>query len=211
MHYLIYKTTNLVNGKYYVGKHKTKNRDDDYLGSGKLLRAAIAKYGRENFIREIILECESEAEMNLAEKVLVVPDIETNYNLCPGGHGGFGYLNDGSDEHIKRTICAGKKSSENIQNVRERGRKGGINSLKNRTGIFSLSEKQRSDIGKNSFLGKKHTDITRQRMSIVASKRTGSKNSQFGTCWMTNGAKNIKIKRDEVDKWTELGYKQGRI
>ena len=211
MHYLIYKTTNLVNGKYYVGKHKTKNRDDDYLGSGKLLRAAIAKYGRENFIREIILECSSEEEMNLAERILVVPDIEVNYNLCPGGQGGFGYLNDGSDEHIKRTICAGKKSSENIQNVRERGRKGGINSLKNRTGIFSLSEKQRSDIGKNSFLGKKHTDITRQRMSIVASKRTGSKNSQFGTCWMTNGAKNIKIKRDEVDKWTELGYKQGRI
>ena len=211
MHYLIYKTTNLVNGKYYVGKHKTKNRDDDYLGSGKLLRAAIAKYGRENFIREIILECSSEEEMNLAERILVVPDIEVNYNLCPGAQGGFGYLNDGSDEHIKRTICAGKKSSENIQNVRERGRKGGINSLKNRTGIFSLSEKQRSDIGKNSFLGKKHTDITRQRMSIVASKRTGSKNSQFGTCWMTNGAKNIKIKRDEVDKWTELGYKQGRI
>lgn len=77
MYYLIYKTTCLINGKYYIGKHKTSNRDDSYIGSGKLLQTAIKKYGRENFIREIILECSSEEEMNIAEKILVVPDKKT--------------------------------------------------------------------------------------------------------------------------------------
>lgn len=104
MYYLIYKTINLVNGKYYIGKHKTKNRDDNYLGSGKLLQAAIKKHGRENFVREIVLECSTEEEMDLAEKILVVPDRETNYNLCPGGTRRLGLYqcpSEGYDDHRK--------------------------------------------------------------------------------------------------------------
>jgi len=49
MFYTVYKTINLVNGKIYVGLHVTDKLDDDYLGSGKLIQAAIKKYGRENF------------------------------------------------------------------------------------------------------------------------------------------------------------------
>jgi hypothetical protein len=93
LHFVIYKTTNLINGKFYIGMHKTRNKNDGYMGSGKLLKRAFEKYGRENFSTVILLECQTEEEMKLAEKILVVFDLEVSYNLCEGGQGGFSYIN----------------------------------------------------------------------------------------------------------------------
>lgn len=53
-YYIVYVTTNNLNGKIYVGSHATNNLDDGYLGSGKVLKQAIKKYGRESFSREVI-------------------------------------------------------------------------------------------------------------------------------------------------------------
>ena len=52
MHYIIYKITNQINGKYYIGRHATKDVNDSYMGSGIGIKNAIAKYGVENFINE---------------------------------------------------------------------------------------------------------------------------------------------------------------
>ncbi len=94
MYYIIYKTTNLINGKYYVGKHQTNNLEDGYQGSGNLIRRAFKKYGIENFSTVILEVYDAEWKMNLAEKILVVCDKEVSYNLCSGGKGGFGYINE---------------------------------------------------------------------------------------------------------------------
>lgn len=69
--YGIYRITNLTNGKMYIGQHTTSNLDDGYMGSGKLLKRAIAKYGRKNFRKEWLMFCEDADELNYMERVYV--------------------------------------------------------------------------------------------------------------------------------------------
>lgn len=88
MHF-VYITTNLINGKKYLGKHNGKNKN--YLGSGTLLKKAIEKYGRENFSIQIVQECSTEEETYELEKKLslkfnVVESVEW-YNMKVGGEG----------------------------------------------------------------------------------------------------------------------------
>lgn len=89
--FTIYKITNNINGKYYIGKHQTRNLNDTYMGSGKGLKRAIQKYGIENFTKEILFIFSNEQEMNDKEKELVIISEET-YNMTAGGHGGFDYI-----------------------------------------------------------------------------------------------------------------------
>lgn len=96
MKHTIYKITNLINGKIYIGKHKTKNINDGYMGSGKRLIAAIEKYGIICFDKEILFEYDTEEEMNSKEKELVTEEFckrSDTYNICEGGNGGFSYIN----------------------------------------------------------------------------------------------------------------------
>jgi hypothetical protein len=94
MYYTIYKITNQLNGKCYVGKHQTNNLNDGYMGSGKLIKRAIAKYGIENFSKEMLYVFQTEDEMNEKEAEIVTEEFcKTSYNLCKGGQGGFGFIN----------------------------------------------------------------------------------------------------------------------
>lgn len=101
----IYITTNLINGKKYIGQHKiVENKKDYYLGSGKLLKEAIEKYGKENFIKETIDYCETLEEANQKEKfyiaLLDAIENENFYNLAAGGiGGGFIYYNEYLQSH----------------------------------------------------------------------------------------------------------------
>lgn len=90
-YYIVYKTTNLVNGKQYIGYHKTDNLDDGYLGSGSILSNAIKKYGKENFTKEILRIFEDSSSALEYERILITEDIirsDEFYNIMPGGSGG---------------------------------------------------------------------------------------------------------------------------
>lgn len=71
MIYIVYKITNTVNNKIYVGKHQTEDIRDDYLGSGKILKKAIDKYGVEFFKKEILYVFDEKEDMDYMEKEIV--------------------------------------------------------------------------------------------------------------------------------------------
>lgn len=87
---IIYKITNLINGKIYIGQ--TKYKDKEYFGSGLKIRRAIKKYGLVNFKKEIIEYCSSKKDMDEKEKkwilILKTTDPEIGYNIADGGQGG---------------------------------------------------------------------------------------------------------------------------
>lgn len=90
MYHFIYKTTNLINGKIYIGAHSTNNINDSYLGSSAILNRAIKKYGRENFQREIIHFCETSEELYQLEREIVNEEFivrDDVYNVTLGGGG----------------------------------------------------------------------------------------------------------------------------
>lgn len=119
MHYFVYRTVCLINGKEYIGCHKTEDIDDGYLGSGKYLKRAIEKYGRESFRREVIQYCDTEEEMFSLERELVNEDYisETNtYNLRVGGSGGGGFSVEQQRENARKSNIAQRKMSERDPN-----------------------------------------------------------------------------------------------
>lgn len=93
----LYKIENVLNGKYYVGVHKTSKLDDGYFGSGKRLHQAILKHGIENFKKTILQFFDNESDMFDAEASIVneefVRDRQT-YNMKVGGNGGWSYVHE---------------------------------------------------------------------------------------------------------------------
>jgi len=85
----IYKTTNTITGKFYVGKEV--GYKNYYLGSGKLLKQAIKKHGKESFIKETLEHCDTVEQLNEREQYWITKlDALSNqgYNMAPGGSGG---------------------------------------------------------------------------------------------------------------------------
>jgi len=144
---VIYKTTNLVNGKIYIGQDSKNN--PNYYGSGKILKKAIKKYGKDNFIKEIILECKTQEELDIMEKLWISKLNSTNknigYNVSFGGQ-------SGNMSGLKHSDITKLKYSEN--------RKGKLSG------------------DKNPMYGKKHSEESRKKMSENAKKRNNSPTSK---------------------------------
>lgn len=210
MFYTIYKITNQIDGKIYIGSHKTKNLDDNYMGSGKYLRHAQEKYGIGNFKKEILFIYDNADAMYAKEAELVNEEFlatENTYNLKIGGSGGFDYLNDplryNNPTHtIDHMVMMNRSRSKDLI------------AYSSKCGLEAIS-KLISDNGGSrpwetpGFSGKTHSMETRLKMSESAKITSkGSRNSQYGTMWITDGVQNSKIPKgsDIPDGW-----KPGRI
>ena len=201
-YHFTYKTTCLLNNKYYIGMHSTNELDDRYIGSGKRLWYSVRKYGKENFKFEILEFLPDRESLAKREKELVNEDTlrDSNcLNLKLGGFGGFS-----SEAHRKKAQAAGGKKVRQILSAKHSER------LKS---DFDYREKWLKSLkGNQSWLGKKHTDETRSKIKLsMKGKGVGNTNSQFNTCWITDGLKNKKIKKEELNNFLLLGWKLGRI
>ena len=203
MRYTVYKTTNTINGKFYIGAHRTENPNDGYLGSGKALRNAIRKYGRAAFVKEVLFDFDTPDEMWAQERELVTPEFKRdpgNYNLLEGGK--RSPVLDFSPEkraEISRRGLARRR--ELLQNPEYRAKVGDA---------ISRALPNFSGEG-NNFFGKTHTDETKAKMGGPRPTSAGSRNSQFGTVWVCReGETPRKIPKAELPAFQDAGWQRGR-
>lgn len=218
MFYTIYKITNKVNGKVYIGKHQTKDLTDGYMGSGKHLKNAIKKYGLENFEKEILFVFDNEVDMNTKEAELVTSDFvkeDTNYNLCPGGKGGFGFINENilTTEDRKTNgriggLKGGATHSEKIKTNEEYR-----NDFDDRLKVMNEKsiEARKIKYPNGTFSGKSHSEEWKQNhSSIMKEKSKGANNSNYGKKYiysLTEKRSKTIPKDDPVPEGWKLGRK----
>jgi hypothetical protein len=211
MFYIVYKVTNQLDGKYYIGSHKTKILDDGYMGSGKYLKRAQEKYGVENFNKEILFVFDNAEEMYKKEAELVNEDFlvtENTYNLKVGGFGGWDYINS-TNQNLYGMNGQTGYGGENLRQspwIRTDLTGDDRNSIKRK--LSMLQHKRYENGVPNGFKGKHHTEETKR---IIGSKSTinqaGSKNSQYGTCWVwCESVGNKKIHKDELNEYIQAGW-----
>ncbi len=207
-HYVIYQVTNLLNGKIYIGKHETFDIDDDYMGSGKLVKRAIEKYGIENFKKEILFDFETEEEMNLKEKEIVNEEFLSRddvYNLMTGGVGdGFSFVNT---HHLNNSKGQNRILWERFRNDKEfrqqHRRKKSLIAKKffeEHPDQKEILIKRISRFWNGSFRGKHHSDESKRKIGEANSfNQRGSKNSNYGKHWW----------KDPNDKSKSMSIKEG--
>lgn len=162
-YYYLYKTTNNVNGKVYIGKRATNGNPftERYKGSGVALNHAMKKYGEVNFTKEVLCLCPSDKYASLIESRYVTEAFvkETdNYNLIVGGTGGPGKRNKEVREKIKKA----KQGFIPHQKTHEAR----IKKLKGST----LSDEHKQKISR-TLKGRKFSDEHKKKLSDAAKRR----------------------------------------
>lgn len=183
--YYIYRITNLINGKTYMGKHEYKKLDDGYMGSGKALYAAKVKYGIKNFKKDILVfNIPNLKYANLLEETFIDAEREkvgreNCYNIANGGDGGnlVGGPTKGS---WKKGHIPWNKGKKGCQVAWNKGK--------------SWSDNTKLKISK-SLKDKPFSDERKEQMSI----------SRKGKHWYNNGIKEVFCFE------CPNGYKKGRL
>lgn len=153
----VYLTTNIVNGKIYVGQYTfkaDKRLNANYLGSGTVIEQAIKKYGRENFKRRILKLCYTVNQLNGYETYYT---LKYNPNLDP---------NIGYNQIIGPNRVCGNKNPASYPNVRKK-----MIEANRRTTLSKEYRKKQSDIMKEyfknhdaNFKGCKHSEETKRKI-----------------------------------------------
>lgn len=206
----IYKTTNLVNGKIYIGQHRCDTDEfDGYLGSGVSLLNAVKRYGRRNFKRETLRVCDTQLQLDAWEMLYIKKFDSTNkkvgYNILPGSANKFGQVNPMMIPRVKEKMiknrrgkCAGEccywygkhLSEETKRKISEKAKQRLADPKNNPRYGKHWSEEFKAHMskkmtGNTNARGKVVSEITRQRI----------RESGTGIRWITNGVETKRLLR----------------
>ena len=205
--YIIYKTTNLINNKIYIGQDS--HNDPKYLGSGLLLNRAVKKYGRENFKKEILEECQTKKELNEREKYWIKKlnsmNKEVGYNITKGGEGGDTTTNNPNYLNIcyKKSINnKGKKKSKKHCNNISKGLKGHI--------VKQETKNKISKANKNKFSSNKNPAKRLDVRKKISKSVSGDKNGMYGKHHSEETKKKISKKLKGITKSNIVKYKMSK-
>lgn len=198
MYYIIYKTTNLLNKMIYIGSHQTDNLNDGYIGSGKHLKRAIQKYGKENFKFEILHFLPSKEKMFEVERNIVnenfVKDPLT-YNLKIGGSGG----NPG--------IVGAFKGKRHTEETKEKQRQASLKQV--------TTDEKRRKLSLNC--GMKRKDVAEKVSKSLTGRICSEEHRQrvaeanLGKILVNNGTTAKRISKDELIEYQSLGWAKGGL
>jgi group I intron endonuclease len=211
-YYYLYEIKNTVNGKIYVGVHKTKSLNDGYMGSGKVIAKAIEKYGIENFTKTILETFDNPAAMYAREKEVVNDDFLRRadvYNLRRGGTGGFDYINKSGLNNSASNGSSGAIATNN----KRKADPVLYQQFKDRSSAQLQKLHAAGKVPHDNFKDKRHSAETKNKISLAnAGRGAGSNNSQSGTCWVfcEKLQKNLKIKKELLPLYIEQGWTKGR-
>ena len=206
MYGYIYLTTNLVNGKKYVGKHKSSYFDPEYKGSGKLLWRAINKYGWDSFKVEIIKECDSLEDLNQKEideiKLREAVTSPEYYNMKGGGEGWQASWQSPDFRKMMSDLMSGDNNPAKREEVRS----------KMRGHRPAIAGKNNPNYGGLSEINKKHLSESMIRNKVFAGERNpmygkrGELSPHYGKVHVNNGINYITVPKTELDFYLSQGY-----
>lgn len=205
MYGYIYITTNTVNGKRYIGKHKATEFTTRYKGSGKILKQAFEKYGIDKFVVEFIEECDSLEQLNQREQYWIEKYDAQNsndfYNIRWGGDGGdialymskddMNKIRKDHSEYIKTRLDQDEEFHKNFAGAK-RGHK------------CYQTTKDKIGSAQREYWSRTPYEVKHERLSRSAKTRC------TGRIWITNELVDKFIKPEDFLKYKVLGFKFGR-
>lgn len=218
---IIYKTTNLINGKFYVGKDE-RNKPD-YLGSGVKLNRAIKKYGRENFIKEVIEVCSTKEELNEREKYWIkeTKAQELGYNIADGGSGGNTYTEE-TKQRVSELFRGRKHSPDTIEKIKKTREKRKTQN----PDVYKMSQEHRELMSK-VHKGKVHSEEwkinhsdkmkelyhfgdTSKFNKFIENQKSENKIGDKNPMWGKKASEDTRVKQSEAHKNNPVRYWLGK-
>lgn len=200
----IYKITHIPSGRYYIGQHSKSKFDENYWGSGTIIKNLCDKYPKEEFSREILGWASSPEELDKLEEDFVSSDLLEDskcLNLKTGGN--HPVHSEESNRKLSKALQGNKNACNIPKEVRERTNKNLVRGQK----LSEISKKKLSDSlrsywqkNRDSRIGWHHSESTKKKISEANHNRTEEQLQRIKEKVTAANKKRIGEKRSEEYK-----------